>query len=55
MIHSKPGKKHLISGKELLTGEPFEQVARGTSDDPSVRINGGNLGYFTVFPDDNAI
>ena len=36
--------------KERITnGEPFEQVARGTSDDPSVRINGGNLGYFSVF------
>ena len=33
----------------ILLGEPFEQVARATSDDPSVRINGGNLGYFTVF------
>jgi peptidyl-prolyl cis-trans isomerase SurA len=33
----------------ILTGEPFEQVARSTSDDQSVRINGGNLGYFTVF------
>jgi peptidyl-prolyl cis-trans isomerase SurA len=30
-------------------GEPFESVARGTSDDKSVKINGGNLGYFTVF------
>jgi peptidyl-prolyl cis-trans isomerase SurA len=36
--------------KERITkGEPFEQVARGSSDDPSVRINGGNLGYFSVF------
>ena len=33
----------------ILNGEPFEQVARSTSDDQSVRINGGNLGYFTVF------
>lgn len=33
----------------ILAGESFEQVARGTSDDPSVKINGGNLGYFTVF------
>ena len=33
----------------ILNGEPFEQVARSTSDDQSVRINGGNLGYFTAF------
>ena len=33
----------------LLMGESFEIVARGTSDDPSVKSNGGNLGYFTVF------
>ena len=35
--------------ERIINGEPFEQVARGTSDDPSVRLNGGNLGYFTVF------
>jgi peptidyl-prolyl cis-trans isomerase SurA len=35
--------------ERIARGEPFEQVARGSSDDPSVRINGGNLGYFTVF------
>lgn len=33
----------------ILQGESFENVARGTSDDPSVKTNGGNLGYFTVF------
>jgi peptidyl-prolyl cis-trans isomerase SurA len=33
----------------IMNGESFEQVARGSSDDPSVKINGGNLGYFTVF------
>ncbi len=38
-----------MSGNGLSSGESFEQVARGTSDDPSVKINGGNLGYFTVF------
>lgn len=32
----------------LITGEQFEDVARGGSDDPSVVINGGNLGYFTA-------
>jgi peptidyl-prolyl cis-trans isomerase SurA len=35
--------------ERIMNGEPFEEVARGTSDDPSVKINGGNLGYFTVF------
>ena len=35
--------------ERLITGESFEQVARGTSDDQSVKINGGNLGYFTAF------
>jgi peptidyl-prolyl cis-trans isomerase SurA len=35
--------------ERIISGESFEQVARGTSDDPSVKINGGNLGYFTVF------
>ena len=33
----------------FITGESFEIIARGTSDDPSVKSNGGNLGYFTVF------
>lgn len=35
--------------ERIMNGEPFEQVARGTSDDPSVKFNGGRLGYFTVF------
>ena len=35
--------------ERIIKGESFEQVARGTSDDQSVKINGGNLGYFTVF------
>lgn len=33
----------------ILSGEPFENVARSASDDKSVLSNGGNLGYFTVF------
>ncbi len=32
----------------LVAGEQFENVARGVSDDPSVVVNGGNLGYFTA-------
>ncbi len=35
--------------ERIMEGESFEQVARGSSDDPSVKINGGDLGYFTVF------
>jgi peptidyl-prolyl cis-trans isomerase SurA len=35
--------------ERIIKGESFEVVARGTSDDKSVKINGGNLGYFTVF------
>ncbi len=33
----------------IRNGESFEMVARSTSDDQSVRSNGGNLGYITVF------
>ncbi len=35
--------------QRILKGEPFESVAKGSSDDPSVKNNGGDLGYFTVF------
>jgi peptidyl-prolyl cis-trans isomerase SurA len=35
--------------ERIINGESFEQVARSTSDDPSVKENGGNLGYFTAF------
>lgn len=35
--------------ERIINGEPFEQVARSSSDDKSVLTNGGNLGYFTVF------
>jgi peptidyl-prolyl cis-trans isomerase SurA len=35
--------------ERLRLGEPFESVARGASDDPYVTINGGDLGYITVF------
>ncbi len=41
--------KALDIRQRIILGESFEQVARGTSDDQSVKINGGNLGYFTVF------
>ncbi|HOP02980.1 MAG TPA: peptidylprolyl isomerase [Tenuifilaceae bacterium] len=35
--------------ERILKGEPFEVVARATSDDPSVKRNNGFLGYFSVF------
>ncbi|MFC2152359.1 peptidylprolyl isomerase [Bacteroidota bacterium] len=45
--------------RRILKGEPFESVAKGSSDDPSVKSNGGDLGYFTVFqmiyPFENAV
>jgi peptidyl-prolyl cis-trans isomerase SurA len=45
----KAWQKAMDVRERILKGEAFEQVARGTSDDQSVKINGGNLGYFTVF------
>ena len=34
---------------ELLTGRDFEEVAKLYSEDPSVNMNGGSLGYFSAF------
>lgn len=45
----KAWKKAKNVRERIVTGEPFEQVARSSSDDPSVKVNGGNLGYFTAF------
>jgi peptidyl-prolyl cis-trans isomerase SurA len=45
----KAWKKARDIRERIVQGEPFEQVARSSSDDPSVTINGGNLGYFTAF------
>ncbi len=45
--------------RRILKGESFESVAKGSSADPSVKNNGGDLGYFTVFqmiyPFENAV
>jgi peptidyl-prolyl cis-trans isomerase SurA len=45
----KAWKKARDVRERIVQGESFEQVARSTSDDPSAKINGGNLGYFSVF------
>ena len=45
----KAYKKAIDIRERIIKGEAFEQVAKATSDDKSVLINGGNLGYFTVF------
>ena len=34
--------------QRILNGEDFEKVAREVSEDPSVKQNGGNMGYFTA-------
>jgi peptidyl-prolyl cis-trans isomerase SurA len=45
----KAYKKAIDIRERIIKGEAFEQVAKATSDDKSVLINNGNLGYFTVF------
>jgi peptidyl-prolyl cis-trans isomerase SurA len=42
-------EKMMVIRSRILGGEDFESVARATSEDESVRQNGGNLNYFTVF------
>lgn len=34
--------------EKLINGEDFQDLAMAYSEDPSVRLNKGNLGYFTV-------
>jgi peptidyl-prolyl cis-trans isomerase SurA len=41
--------KALSLRQRILDGEAFEEVALKESDDKSIRLNHGNLGYFTVF------
>ena len=33
----------------IVSGEDFTKVAKEVSEDPSVRVNGGDLGYFSAF------
>jgi len=35
--------------RRVNDGEDFNELAKGLSDDPSAKQNGGDLGYFTVF------
>lgn len=45
----KAYQKALKVRDRILNGEPFEEVAKATSDDNSVDRNNGDLGYFTAF------
>jgi peptidyl-prolyl cis-trans isomerase SurA len=42
-------KKIMAACKKIEAGEAFEKVADEYSEDPSVRMNHGNIGYFTAF------
>ncbi len=42
-------KKIMAIKKRLDKGEAFDKVAKETSEDPSAKTNGGNIGWFTVF------
>jgi peptidyl-prolyl cis-trans isomerase SurA len=52
-------EKALQIRERILEGEPFEIIASATSDDPSAKINSGNLGYFTalqmLYPFENEV
>lgn len=37
------------AARKIAKGDPFESVAKSYSEDPSVSVNGGNLGYFSAF------
>ncbi|RLD62762.1 MAG: hypothetical protein DRJ01_05480 [Bacteroidetes bacterium] len=41
--------KALNIRKKILKGDDFNKVALANSEDPSVKFNGGDLGYFTAF------
>lgn len=41
--------KLMEAREQLMDGTSFEAVAKKVSEDPSVKDNGGNLGFFSVF------
>ncbi|WP_196894113.1 peptidylprolyl isomerase [Aureivirga marina] len=45
----KAYNKLIKARKEILAGKSFETVAKKYSEDPSVKENGGELGYFSAF------
>lgn len=54
----KAYRKAMMIRDKLTAGASFDQMAREFSEDPSAKINGGSLGYFTalqmVFPFEDA-
>ena len=46
---AKAYEKAIEIRRRILSDEPFKMVAKASSDDPSVKNNGGDLGFFTVF------
>jgi peptidyl-prolyl cis-trans isomerase SurA len=45
----KAYEKIMLIRNRIEAGEDFSTVAKATSDDPSVKTNGGDIGWFTVF------
>jgi len=41
--------KIIAARNSVLAGTPFADVAKKSSEDPSAKKNGGNLGYFSAF------
>ena len=42
-------KRAIQLRKRIMNGEPLEELANKYSDDPNVKANSGNLGYFSAF------
>ena len=42
-------KKIMAIRKRIEKGEAFDKVAKESSEDPSAKTNGGNIGWFSVF------
>jgi peptidyl-prolyl cis-trans isomerase SurA len=45
----KAYEKAIQIRKRIIKGEDFSTVAKATSDDPTVKTNGGDIGWFTAF------